>query len=245
MANRESYFQAHPSSLVRGRILKRFKEAPPTWDERVELEQMRTDGRTDRYQHYLSRKISDKTIPTFTSQGDAMDFAEWESALINHFNTNNYFNSALRFFLAKQTLAGSAIKWWTAHCALRPRIVLSWKQLMELIRTEMVPEVAFGTLNDQWANLRYHGNLDLYFEKVRRLTACCPISPAEVQTRASRPFGQMMVEKVHSALAVRGINSLPPTDWERLVRTHVYEVENSLGFQGWAKGDLEPVFKHV
>ena len=172
---------------------------------------MRQDGRLDQYTHKLSRKVSDKSIPTFSSKGDTNDYVEWEAALLQHFYAHEYHNSALRFVLAEQTLISAASKWWVAHRALRSRIVLSWNQFRELIKTELVPEAAMGTISDTWSDLRYHGDLGLYFEKVRHLTQCSPIPPAETQIRASKPFGQVLVEKVRSTLAQRGLTSLPPT----------------------------------
>ena len=243
LRNHEGTNMAHPASLVKGRILRKFREKPPTWEERVELQQMRTDGRLDNYTHKLSRKVADKSIPTFSSKGDTNDYVEWEAALLQHFYSHEYHNTALRFVLAEQTLISAASKWWVAHRALRSRIVLSWNQFRELIKMELVPEAALGTVSDTWSDLRYHGDLGLYFEKVRHLTQCSPIPPAETQLRASKPFGQVLVEKVRSTLAQRGLTSLPPPEWEQIVRSYVYEVENTPGFHSWAKGTLDPVFK--
>ena len=60
----------HPSMLVRGRVLRSFTTAPPTLNERQEFQIMKEDNKLERLNTILSKKLSDRTIPTFKGNRD-------------------------------------------------------------------------------------------------------------------------------------------------------------------------------
>ena len=120
MTDQEGTSFPHPWIQVRGRILKQFQSSPPTLAERLELKQMRTDGKFKDITFAFGKKITERVIPTFSGQGTAKDFAEWEAALLRYFYSQEIFNSAVRFVLAESTLVSNATRWWVSHRSLRP-----------------------------------------------------------------------------------------------------------------------------
>ena len=138
----------HPSMLVRGRSLKTFATHPPSLNERHEFQAMKHDNRLERLNTTLSKKLSDKTIPSFKGDSDnVQSFSQWEASLLKHFYASNISNSAVRSWLAQNTFADAANIWWVAHQSRRPNLTLSWPQLRELIQTELVPSVEKGSAN--------------------------------------------------------------------------------------------------
>ena len=123
--------------------------------------------------------------------------------------------------------------------------MLSWSQFRELIKAELVPDAVVGTVSEGWSDLRYNGDLTLYFEKVRQMMLYNPLPPMDAQIMASRPFGQVLVQRIRSTMAQRGVTALPPPEWEQVVRSYVYETESAPGFHAWPQATLEPVFKNT
>ena len=234
----------HPSMLVRGRVLHSFTTPPPSLDERRELQQIKTDNRLERLNTALSKKLSDRTIPTFKGNGDdVQSYSQWEAALLKHFYASGVNNSATRAWLAQNTFADAANVWWVSHQCRRPRLTLSWMQLRELIQAELVPSVERGSANAAWADLTFDGGIDSFFSKVRNMSLYHPLPPKELQIMASRPFGAAFVERVRGTSAQHGMHGLTIPQWEAMVRAYVREQEAHPQFQAWGKGGLEPIHK--
>ena len=99
----------HPSMLVRGRILKSFTAPPPTLEERQEFQLLKEDNRLDKLSLTLSKKLSDRTIPTFKGDTDNIQsYSQWEAALMKHFYSTNINNNAIRAWLAQNSFAEAA-----------------------------------------------------------------------------------------------------------------------------------------
>ena len=234
----------HPSMLVRGRILKSFTAPPPTLEERQEFQLLKEDNRLDKLSLTLSKKLSDRTIPTFKGDTDNIQsYSQWEAALMKHFYSSNINNNAIRAWLAQNSFAEAANVWWVAHQSRRPRLTLSWMQLRELIQTELVPAAEKGSANAAWADLTFDGKVDEYFTKVRAMSLYHPLSPKEVQIMASRPFGSLFVERVRGSTAQQGTRGLTIPQWEAMVKAYVKEQEAHPNFQSWGRGGLEPIHR--
>ena len=234
----------HPSMLVRGRSLKSFSTHPPSLHERHEFQAMKFDNRLERLNTILSKKLSDKTIPSFKGDSDNVQlFSQWEASLLKHFYASNITNSAVRAWLAQNTFADAANIWWVAHQSRRPTLTLSWLQFRELIQTELVPSVEKGSANAAWADLTFDGNTESFFNRVRAMSLYHPLPPKELQIMASRPFGSLFVERVKGSAAQNGVRGLSVPQWEAMVRTYVKEQEAHPNFQVWGRSGLEPIHR--
>ena len=234
----------HPSMLVRGRALKSFTTLPPTFTERHELRLMKQDNRLERLNTTLSKKLADRTIPSFKGDSDNVQtYSQWEAALLKHFYSANIVNPAVRAWLAQNTFSDAANVWWVSHQSRRPTLTLSWPQLRELIQTELVPSVETGSANAAWADLTFDGNTESFFTRVRAMSLYHPLSPKELQVMASRPFGSLFVERVKGSSAQNGVRGLSVPQWEAMVRAYVKEQEAHPNFQAWGRGGLEPIHR--
>ena len=234
----------HPSMLVRGRVLSSFTSAPPSLVERQELQAMKADNRLEKLNTVLSKKLSDRTVPTFKGESDnVQSYSQWEAALLKHFYSSNIHNSAVRAWLAQNTFAEAANVWWVSHQSRRPMLTLSWQQLRELIQSELVPSVERGSANAMWADLTYDGHLETFFTKVRTMSLYHPLPPKEIQIMASRPFGTIFVERVKGSVAQQGDRGLTIPQWESMVRAYVAEQEAHPHFHAWGRGGLEPLHR--
>ena len=234
----------HPSMLVRGRVLRTFTTQPPSITERQELQCMKEENKLERLNTILSKKLSDRTIPTFKGDSDNVQaYSQWEAALLKHFYASNITNSAIRAWLAQNTFADAANVWWVAHQSRRPLTTFSWTQMRELIQAELVPSVEKGSINAAWADLVFDGQLNTFFEKVRTMSLYHPLPPKELQIMSSRPFGSAFVDRVKGSVAQNGTRGLTVPQWEAMVRAYVKEQESHPNFQAWGRGGLEPIHR--
>ena len=214
----------HPSMLVRGRVLRSFTTAPPTLNERQEFQIMKEDNKLERLNTILSKKLSDRTIPTFKGDGDnVQSYSQWEAALLKHFYASNITNSAVRAWLAQNTFSDAANVWWVSHQSRRPLTTFSWMQMRELIQAELVPSIEKGSVNTAWADLVFDGRLDSFFDKVRTMSLYHPLPPKELHIMSSRPFGSAFVDRVKGSAAQNGTHGLTVPQWEAMVRAYVKE----------------------
>ena len=234
----------HPSMLVRGRVLRSFTTAPPTLNERQEFQIMKEDNKLERLNTILSKKLSDRTIPTFKGDRDnVQSYSQWEAVLLKHFYASNITNSAVRAWLAQNTFSDAANVWWVSHQSRRPLTTFSWMQMRELIQAELVPSVEKGSVNAAWADLVFDDRLDSFFDKVRTMSLYHPLPPKELQIMSSRPFGSAFVDRVKGSAAQNGTRGLIVPQWEAMVRAYVKEQEAYPNFQAWGRGGLEPVHR--
>ena len=237
--------RGHPSTYVRGQPLRKIKSSPPTVKERLELKKLVEDGKFKDVKHAFSRAMQDGSIPHLTGRGDFPDFVKWENALLNHFFNNEINNTALRRRLATETFKDNANGWWVAHKKMgRETLILSWKQLVEAVRTELVPTGTLGSIDEGWDELRYEGNKDEYFQKVSNMKQISVLTPAEQQHRVTKPFGQEMLREWKSVLLRQKVRSLPNAEWEQLVSLQIDKIEATDGFKSWPKPATEPVFRN-
>ena len=96
----------HPSILVRRRMLRTFTTQSPSITEKQELQYIKEDNKLEYLNTILSKKLSDRTIPTFKGNSDNVQaYSQWKTILLKHFYVSNITNSAIRTWLAQNTFA--------------------------------------------------------------------------------------------------------------------------------------------
>ena len=67
------------------------------------------------------------------------EVTNWDNVMSTYFFDNAITNTIVQSRLAAQSFSGQALNWWRAHSQLVPEMVISYEQLLEWVRTELVP----------------------------------------------------------------------------------------------------------
>ena len=69
-------------------------------------------------------------------------------------------------------------------------MLLTYAQLHEWVRKELVPKADPATACQEWADLTYRGDAEAFLQKVEQLMMYYPIKRNAMLTFVSRPFGE-------------------------------------------------------
>ena len=235
-----SAHQVHPSRVGPGGLLDSLTTDPPTRRELKELRAIQMDKGTQTLLSNLNKAISAKTVQRYRGRDEAKEFLDWRDSLVHHFSLNGQYNTGLQGWLALNTLDEKAKLWWLAQQGLRPRLILSFDQLVEWMQHELVPSAVPSAAMDPWMNLKFNGNLEEYFKEVERLDVYYPVPPATAQVMATRPFGQALERRVRAADAAQNYAGLRQNQWQDIVREFVEEEEQKPSFRSWSNMDTNP-----
>ena len=230
----------HPSRVGPGGLLDSLTTEPPTKSELRELRKIQIEKGTQNLLSNLNKAISAKTVQRYRGRDEAKEFLDWRDSLVHHFGLNGQYNTGLQGWLALNTLDEKAKLWWLAQQGLRPRLILSFDQLVEWMQHELVPSAVPSAAMDPWMNLKFKGNLEEYFKEVERLDVYYPVPPATAQVMASRPFGHALERRVRAADAAQNYVGLRPNQWQDIVREFVEEEEQKPSFRSWSNMDTNP-----
>ena len=121
--------------------------------------------------------------------------------------------------------------------------MLSIDQLLEWIRVELVPQADPDMAALAWSDLKYEGNLDVFFAKMQTLSMYNPLPARQAQILASHQFGPALTAHLQAAMAQTGTQGLSRVQYEAVVRSYVITQEATPGFMGWGKQTVGPLVK--
>ena len=131
-------------------------------------------------------------------------------------------NPATQAHLAERTFSGAAAVWIAEHRKLRPKLLLSWSQLKELVKMEQLPDIDAGAAFRKWNALTYDGDIEAYIKKVAELRLSHPISPRDSYICGAQPLSSSLAAKIQS-LTRR--SDMTPPEWEEMLRVYVLKRE--------------------
>ena len=147
------------------------------------------------FAHWLTHSSAAK----FDGTGDAYTLAEWDSALRGYFRREQIGNEAKRSALAIVTFKGKAERWWNAYMEQFPHRLLSYAQLLEMMKTELVEKADPTTALQAWLQLEYHGKPEAYLKQMDNLMMRFPISPDSLLEMATTPLGHQFAAQMREA----------------------------------------------
>ena len=154
LRNPSSLRRPAPSHYMIGDPLTRMHEPDPT---RAEVDAFARLVRTAEWKEMrkdLDKWAGSRTGATFEAKGNPSAVTNWDNMMSTYFSENVILNSVVQARLATQTFRGQALNWWRAHSQLVPELVVSYEQLLEWIRTELVPLADPATATLSWRQLR-------------------------------------------------------------------------------------------
>ena len=122
-----------------GERLREFVAHDPLTSEVREFVKLEVTKRWERMREHLLRYLAIHREGIWDGKQDVAALTEWQASLNHFFVTQPVLNSVAQSVLAVSTFRGHAQKWWFSKTRLYPRLVVSFDQLMEWVRMELVP----------------------------------------------------------------------------------------------------------
>ena len=161
-----------------------------------EWEGIRGTGEWRRLVAGLVKWMNVRQEVAMAGRNDVSAFEAWRLAVEKYFREWGVENRVLQAKLAVVTFRDNAERWWIAHLDERPALVVSYAQLIEWMRVELVPGALTSASYLAWSDLQYRGNLEAYLRKIESLFQLHPIDPLTAHVYACRPLSRRLVSKI-------------------------------------------------
>ena len=179
----------HPTVFIRGTPATTLLAPPVTEEHKAEFQTLRGTSRWEHLCITLNRYVSSKLVTAYTGKHGASEHANWVNSLMGYFETMGIENTAVQAQLAVLTFQETAAAWWRSHRHHTPRFVFSFPQIVEWVRTELVPEAEPSRSVLAWQRLRFDGNVNNFLQSVRSLFVTNPLPLLTALTMVSDQFG--------------------------------------------------------
>ena len=127
-----------------------------------------------------------------------------------------------------------------------PRLIVTYSQLLELLKCEIAPSAATSASGVAWCELTYDGDLEKFMTILTKLLLQYPLEPATACTMAARSFGKELQCCLSAMNAMYKPNGMSIPEIKTQIRNFVIERESSPLFSGWKGNNNKTVpQKHV
>ena len=141
----------------------------------------------------------------------------------------------VRAKIAATSFNGNAAAWWNAHARRQPRLLVTYDQLLEWLKCELVPAAGVAASHLAWHDLTYEGDIEKYLQKLTSLLIQHPLDPKVAHTLAARPFSNELMYRILSLDQGHGVDGMSIPQLRTQIKNFVLEKEASSGFVGWKK----------
>ena len=114
----------------------------------------------------------------------------WDNSMQFYFVTAPVRNPVIQAHLAVTTFRLRAQKWWQAQVQARPELVITYDQLREWIKTELVPKADPRSTSAAWRQLRFTGNVQEYIDQLEALKEHFPLMKDPLLDLSTAPLGE-------------------------------------------------------
>ena len=125
------------------------------------------------------------------------------------FADNEVINPIFQARLATQTFRSQALFWWRAHSSLLPELVVTYEQLLEWVRAELVPMANPGTVVLSWRQLRFMGDVEDYLRQLDQLSTYFLLPHETLLTMSAKPLGSEAISAIYKADQMYGPDRMP------------------------------------
>ena len=185
-----------PSHYVVGRLTTRLTASDPEEWEIMDDKRTIDEGEWRKIVQSVTKWMSKRTSCEYAGESNARAFHDWIDRLEKFFDYWPIRNSVTQARIAAVTLEGRADKWWRAYAREKPGLVVTFAQLVEWMRQELVPAALESSSHLSWSRLRYKGDVEAYLQQVEDLMVQHPIDPAVAHVMACEPLGRELVHRI-------------------------------------------------
>ena len=219
--------RATPSHFMVGDPLIHMNERDPTASQVREFSKWMHSSIWREQRKDLDKWVGTRKSALFEAKGTPLEITNWDSMLNIFFADNAIFNPIIQAKLATQTFRGTAANWWRAHSMLFPELVVSYEQLLEWIRSELVPLADPATAVLAWRQLRFLGDVDDYLKQLDQLSMHFPLPHETLLAMATEPLGREALSSVYKADQMHGPTGMPYTRLRKFIQAHLHELTPS------------------
>ena len=157
----------------------------------------------------LDKWITTRKAALFEAKGTPLEITNWDHMMGTFFADHVITNPIFQARLAAQTFRGQALFWWRAHSAVLPELVVTFEQLLEWVRAELVPMADPGTAVLSWRQLRFIGDVDDYLQQLDQLSTHFPLPHETLLAMSAEPLGSEAISAVYKADQMYGPGGIP------------------------------------
>ena len=136
---REKESGLEATRYIVGERLKTFRDEDPSVEVVRAFGHLEESKRWEKLREHFLKYVSVHRESVWEGKEDVAALTEWDSSLTHFFITHPVLNVVAQATLAVSTFRGHARHWWFSKMQLYPRLVVSYKQLLEWVRVELVP----------------------------------------------------------------------------------------------------------
>ena len=188
--------QAAPDHFISGFALSKFTAPDPTFEEIHEFKStMNTSTWRELFRDFTKWSDAHKEAQ-YNGEEDISSVLRWSTAMRSRFMNLSITNSVIRAELASATLTLRARSWWLAHRTRTPKLLVTFDQLLEWIKRELVPYSSTSDAINSWSELSYTGDVNKYIGDLERLINHFPLKRDTILIMATKPLGKDIQNRV-------------------------------------------------
>ena len=213
--------QTAPEHFITGHPLKQFAAPDPTPTE------------IDDYASMINTPLWREIFRDFTKWSDMHKEAQyngeeditsvfrWTTAMRSRFLNLYISNGIIRAELATATLTHRARSWWLAHRTRTPNLIITFEQLVEWIKRELVPHSSTTDAVSAWSELSFKGDPDKYISDLKKLINHYPLRRESIIIMATKPLGSEIQRNIQLMDLQYGPNGINIAQLKQAIRNHL------------------------
>ena len=221
----------HPREFIVGMEMKHFRHPDPSDEQLREFLVFRHSSQWRTLAKMLQKGGNTYTSIVFDGDNSPTRFREWEHRIKYFFTSWIVINEVTQAELAMMTFIKTARDWWAAQRNRRPNLRLTFRQLCEWIRSELVPASSHSSSIRAWATFTFRGNLEAFFRELDNLMFYHPIEPHAAHAIAATPFGAEFVTRIENLDQDAGKGGITYPKLKQSIRAQVADQEKRLPAQ--------------
>ena len=188
--------QAAPEHFISGHPLVKFVTPDPIPSEIHEYKNIvNTSTWRDMFRDFSKWSDSHKEAQ-YNGDEDISAVFRWSTAMRARFLNPYVSNNVMRAELASATLTHRARSWWLAHRTRTPNLLITFDQLLEWIKRELVPHSSTTDAVNAWSDLSYTGDIKKYINDLERLINHFPLRRESIIIMATKPLGKDIQNRI-------------------------------------------------
>ena len=188
--------QAAPEHFISGYPMLKFTAPDPTPAEVNEYRELEiTTVWNNMFRDFTKWSDSHKEAQ-YNGEEDIAVVFRWSTAMKSRFLNPRVTNPIARAELASTTLTHRARAWWLAHRTRAPKLLVTFDQLLEWIKRELVPHSSTTDAVNAWSDLSYTGDVKKYIADLERLINHFPLRRESIIIMATKPLGKEIQKRI-------------------------------------------------
>ena len=187
---------AGPEHFISGPAMIKFVSPDPTAAEITEYKTLELTPLWREIIRDFSKWSDAHKEAQYNGDEDISMVFRWSTAMRARFLNPRVANAIARAELAAMTLTYRARSWWLAHRLRSPKLLVTFDQLVEWIKRELVPHSSTSDAVSSWCDLTYNGDSKKYITDLERLINHFPLRRESIIIMATRPLGKEIQKRV-------------------------------------------------